>query len=86
FDEDSGSVEKSADKYAEDMLIPQVEYEEFVNKNRFDVSHIIEFANRIQRDPGIVLGRLQNDYYVRYDDKSVKELKHKYKVTMGENN
>ena len=85
FDEDSGSVEKSADKYAEDMLIPQVEYEEFVNKNRFDVSHIIEFANRIKRDPGIVLGRLQNDYYVRYDDKSVKELKHKYKVTMGEN-
>ena len=80
FEKESGDREKKADKYAEDQLIPRVEYETFVDKDCFDIKHIIEFANRINRDPGIVLGRLQKDNLVRYDDSKVKVLKHKYKI------
>jgi hypothetical protein len=38
------------------------------------------FANQIGRDAGIVLGRLQNDEIVRYDDWTMKPLRHKYRI------
>lgn len=34
----------------------------------------------INRDPGIVLGRLQNDGLVGFDDWTMKPIRHKYKV------
>jgi len=80
FDKETGEQEEVADKYAEDMLIPPEEYERFVKVNRFDVYAIKSFANRIDRDPGIVLGRLQNDGLVRFDDWEMNELRKKYRV------
>ena len=44
------------------------------------MSSIRLFAEQIDRDPGIVLGRLQNDRYVRYDDVNMSPLRRKYKV------
>ena len=42
---------------------------------------IRRFAERIDRDPGIVLGRLQNDQIVPFTNVALsKALKHKYKV------
>lgn len=37
-----------------------------------------EAANRINRDPGIVLGRLQNDKIVDFNDWTLNPLRHKY--------
>ena len=52
-------------------------------KTRRDPWRIIiqPFAERIDRDPGIVLGRLQNDQIVPFTNVALsKALKHKYKV------
>ncbi len=80
FESESGEIEAIADKYAEDVLIPAAQYKEFVEANRFDAQAIRMFARTIDRDPGIVLGRLLNDGKVDYDDWTLKDLRHKYKV------
>ena len=83
FDSESGEQEEIADKYAEDMLIPCDQYQQFIAENRFDIQSIRRFAKRIDRDPGIVLGRLMNDGKVSYDDWSLNSLRHKYKVKIA---
>ncbi|MBQ8559769.1 MAG: HigA family addiction module antidote protein [Tyzzerella sp.] len=73
--------EDAADLYAQNALIPTEEYEKFVMKGKFDEQSIRLFANEIERDPGIVLGRLQNDGKVTFNNSELsKALKHKYKV------
>ena len=53
----------------------------FVRMNEFSENAIRRFAERIDRDPGIVLGRLQNDQIVPFTNVALsKALKHKYKV------
>ena len=83
FDSESGEQEEIADKYAEDMLIPCDQYQQFIAENRFDIQSIRRFAKRIDRDPGIVLGRLMNDGKVSYDDWALNSLRHKYKVKIA---
>lgn len=83
FDSESGEQEEIADKYAEDMLIPCDQYQQFIAENRFDIQSIRRFAKRIDRDPGIVLGRLMNDGKVSYDDWSLNSLRHKYKIKIA---
>ena len=85
FDKEKGEMEAAADRYAEDSLIPPEEYKRFVDERKFEVQNIKRFANKIARDPGIVLGRLQNDGYVAFDDWTMKPLRHKYIVRMNKN-
>lgn len=80
FDSETGEQEEIADRYAENMLIPQEAYQEFLEKKQFDIDAIKSFAAQIGRDPGIVLGRLQNDGKVKYNDWSLNPLRHKYRV------
>ena len=80
FDAESGEQEEIADKYAENMLIPCELYRKFIEENRFDVQSISIFAKKIERDPGIVLGRLLNDGKVAYNDWTLTSLRHKYRV------
>lgn len=61
-------------------MIPPEKYKEFLESKRYDLQAIREFANQIERDPGIVLGRLQNDGIIGFDDWTMKPLRHKYKV------
>ncbi len=83
FEEELGEQEDVANKYAENALIPPSLYEEFVSKGKFDATSIIDFADQINRDPGIILGRLQNDGKVEYNDWSLKALRHQYKVKIS---
>ncbi len=83
FDFESGEQEKIANKYAEDMLIPCDKYLQFINTNKFDIQSIRAFAKEINRDAGIVYGRLLNDGKVSYSDNSLKCLRHKYKMKMN---
>ena len=80
FDSESGEKEEIADKYAEDMLIPYEQYGKFIERNRFDAQAIRLFAKEINRDPGIVLGRLLNDGKVDYNDWTLNVLRHKYRI------
>ncbi len=75
------NCESSADKYASDKLIPPMQYMEFLRKGNFSESHIREFANSIDRDPGIVLGRLQNDKVISFKDVELSNaFRRKYKI------
>ena len=59
----------------------QKSYDAFVKMNEFSENAIRRFAERIDRDPGIVLDRLQNDQIVPFTNVALsKALKHKYKV------
>lgn len=83
FEHESGKQEDAADKYAADTLIPPEKYNEFVEQNKFDINSVCEFAKRINRDPGIILGRLQKDEKVGFTDRSMNQLRHKYKVRVA---
>lgn len=72
--------EDEADLYAENKLIDPLKYKEFIKNEKFTKESIIEFAKNINRDPGIVVGRLQNDKFISYSDYKMNSLKHKYKI------
>lgn len=76
FEEDEGEAEERANRYAEDMLIPPEKYSAFFFSRAYDRESIISFAEEINRDPGIVVARLQKDGVVRYDDRELNSLKH----------
>ena len=84
FKDNKNSMEDEADLYAQRKLVPQVQYEEFVSSHKIlDEKSIKAFAESINRDPGIVLGRLQNDGLVSYSEKMLTmNLRHKYKVSL----
>lgn len=85
FEKETGELEDAANRFAEDNLIPRDMYQEFVEQGQFDLQSIKTFATKIDRDPGIVLGRLQNERKVDFGDWTMKSLRHKYKVkVMGE--
>lgn len=82
FEKESGEQEHAADMFAEDSLIPKEKYNGFIASGKFGLNDIICFAEAINRDPGIVLGRLQNDGVVGFDDWTMKPIRHRYKVKM----
>lgn len=80
FEKESGGQEEAADKFAEDSLIPLERYQDFLAEKKFDLQSIKTFANQIERDSGIILGRLQKDGIISFDDWRMKSLRHKYRV------
>lgn len=80
FEKESGGQEEAADKFAEDSLTPLERYQDFLAEKKFDLQSIKTFANQIERDPGIILGRLQKDGIISFDDWRMKSLRHKYRV------
>lgn len=82
FEKEVGEQESAANKFAADSLIPAEKFADFQSRNKFEIEDIIEFANDINRDPGIVLGRLQNEKIISYSDSRMNVLRHKYKIKM----
>ncbi|MFV0466131.1 MAG: HigA family addiction module antitoxin [Lachnospiraceae bacterium] len=81
FSNENGGNEDNADCYAQDMLIPPKEYISFLQRGDFSEDSVRKFAKVINRDPGIVFGRLQNDGKIPYTNIALsKALRHKYKV------
>jgi len=80
FEKEIGEKEDVANKYAADKLIPPEKYQQFRDKREFDLQSIVSFANQLERDPGIVLGRLQNDKVIAFNDQTMNSLRHKYRV------
>lgn len=83
FEKETGIQESLADLFAEDQLIPRKQYTEFTEQNIFHLDAILQFAKQINRDPGIVLGRLQNDMLVDYNDRTLNALRKKYLVKIA---
>ncbi len=81
FEDETNETEDAADKYAEDALIPPDAYNTFVASNIFNLKTIKRFAESINRDPAIVLGRLQNDKKVLFTDwQLTNALRHRYTI------
>ena len=80
--EQDDAAERAADEYAQNVLIPSEQYNEFVRKGTaYTAENIRNFAISIERDPGIVLGRLKKDEYVPYAETELsRELRWRYKV------
>ena len=76
FEKERSEIERAADRMAASLLIPEELYESFVQKRCFTSEAIRDFAASAGRDPGIILGRLQHDSYVRPG--ALQNLKHQY--------
>ncbi|MFA7674189.1 MAG: HigA family addiction module antitoxin [Clostridia bacterium] len=74
-------LEKEANEFAQNTLIPPLEYENSFIRNRSYITEdsIIEFADKIGIHPGIVVGRLQKDGLVELSHYN--GLRVKYEVT-----
>jgi len=83
FEGEQGERELAVDRFAEDRLIPPDAYDSFIAKGVFTLGSIERFAQAINRDPGIVLGRLQNDGYIRHSDTRLACLRHRYRVIVA---
>lgn len=70
--------ESDADKFAMDTLIPPEAFNNFVLRSNFNVTTISQFAAEIKIAPGIVVGRLQKENYIRYN--WYNDLKEKYEL------
>lgn len=72
----SETDEENADNWAKDTLIDKKIFEGFTNNNDFSPNAIISFADSNSIDPGIVVGRLQREEYIKYSWHN--DLKRKY--------
>ena len=81
----NGEAEDEADLYARNVLIPPEPYHDFIVRHKhFNEDIIVEFARSIDRDPGIVLGRLIKDDLVDYSQTYLSNrLRYKYKVVIS---
>ena len=57
--------EHDADQFAANTLIPQTEYNAFVEAREYYPENFKEFAERLNIDVGIVVGRLQHDQHIK---------------------
>lgn len=76
------SKEKKADQFALDFYIPQNLYDEFVKENDFSKESIVEFSNKLEILPSILVGRLQKDKHVLYNDKELNKMRHSYTIVL----
>jgi len=65
--------EDEANRFASELLIPKLAYQDFLSREVFTKKAVIEFANRIEIDPGILVGRLQHDRKILF--RSLNNLK-----------
>lgn len=68
-------LENDADEYAQNMLIPNEEYQMFIKQNKFTSSSILTFSAQINRAPGIIVGRLQNDEIIKHSQHNKLKLR-----------
>ena len=63
---DNDTLEREANEFARDFLMPPGEYRKFIAGGRFYKEDIIDFAKRISIVPGIVVGLLQHEKVIDY--------------------
>lgn len=59
--------EDEADKFAMDILIPPKSYNEFLRHRDFSEQSIVAFAKALKISTGVVVGRLQHDKHLPYN-------------------
>ena len=82
LEQDKGEKEKIANEYARNKLIPNDLYSEYLKHSNFSEKSILSFAQNVNRDPGIIVGRLQHDGLVSKDNAKLNALKRKYIISL----
>ena len=84
FERETGDIEKAANEFARNRLIEPFVYECFVHERdgQFSIESISEFAESIDRDPSIVLGRLESDGLVGHRN-NLQSLRSRYHVSVA---
>lgn len=68
-DKEENNIEKEADKFARNILIPDKIYNEFIRKNKVFTEKILkDFSKSINILPGILVGRLQKDGLIKWNE------------------
>jgi addiction module HigA family antidote len=67
---DQDDMEEEADQFARDFLIPPDKYNDFISKGDFNYLTVKSFAKAISVGPGIVVGRLQHEGLIKYNELS----------------
>ena len=80
FEKEKGQSEDAADSYAKDKLIPLAAYYAFIQEACFTPAAVIGFAQKINRDPGIVVGRLFKERISDYTNTDLNRLRSRYRV------
>lgn len=62
--------EEEANKFAADMLIPPESYRTFVSRGDFSHASISNYAKSLEIAPSIVVGRLQHDKAIRFNERN----------------
>jgi HTH-type transcriptional regulator/antitoxin HigA len=65
--ETSGKEEAEANRFAADHLIPTAAYERFTTRGNYSETAVLYFAREIAVAPGIVVGRLQHDQKIAFN-------------------
>ncbi len=73
---DGDDTEADANKFAAEFLIPQEKYTSFVTRRDFTARAVTQFAAGLQIAPGIVVGRLQHDKVIRFNQ--LNDLKRRF--------
>lgn len=71
--------EREANEFAQDLLIPPGDYQDFIDAGDFSAGAISTFAADIGIHPGIVLGRLQRDRFVPFPTSLNRRFKQSYR-------
>ena len=79
MDKEEGKKESEANDFARNMLIPNDIYQEFVSRGEFGLQDIKNFADEINRHPGIVAGRLIHDKIIK-ENEEVNSLRKRFKI------
>ena len=78
-------LEKEADEFARDTLIPVNLYRSFIDSGKFRESDIRNFAGNIGLHSAIILGRLQNDGLIPHNRLNSLKTKYNFAFTLKDN-
>lgn len=68
-DKEENNIEKEADKFARNILIPDKSYNEFIRNNKIFTEKILkDFSKSTNILPGILVGRLQKDGLIKWNE------------------
>lgn len=76
FLDQESKAEEKANAFANKILIDNKIYKLFISTGNFSKQKIIEYAEKMKVKPGILVGRLQHDGYIRYN--MYNDLRDKY--------
>ncbi len=76
----SEAMDREADEFARDTLIPPVEFNRFAQAAAFDAGAIRRFAREMGIAPGIVVGRLQHEKLLPHDKLNTLRVRYQLKT------